>query len=138
MLNEEKVTVEVVEGEASVVTVKNYPKTIIQIYKTDSVSGEPLQGAEFSIAKYNGANVGLVTTDKTGWANSLVLEPGEYVVTETKAPAGYTLDKTEHKITVIEGENSILRLTNAPETVLNIVKKDITTHKPLADRKSVV
>lgn len=132
VLNEEKVTVEVVEGEASVVTVKNYPKTIIQIYKTDSVSGEPLQGAEFSIAKYNGATVGLVTTDKTGWANSLVLEPGEYVVTETKAPAGYTLDKTEHKVTVIEGENSILRLTNAPETVLNIVKKDITTHEPLA------
>ena len=132
VLNKEKVTVEVVEGEASVVTVKNYPKTIIQIYKTDSVSGEPLQGAEFSIAKYNGANVGLVTTDKTGWANSLVLEPGEYVVTETKAPAGYTLDKTEHKVTVVEGENSILRLTNAPETVLNIVKKDITTHELLA------
>lgn len=132
VLNTDKVTVEMVEGEAPVVTIKNYPKTIIQIYKTDAVTGEPLQGAEFTISRYNGAVIGLVSTDKTGWANSLVLDPGEYIVQETKAPTGYTLDKTEHKVTVTEGENSILRLTNAPETVLNIVKRDIVTHEPLA------
>lgn len=126
-------TVEMKEGQQSVVTVENMPETIIQVYKTDVTNGNPLRYAEFEIIRYSdNQSLGFMTTDETGWAHSQTLAPGEYIVKETKAPKGYALDPTEHRVTVVDGKNAILRLTNAPETSLHISKIDKVTRKPLA------
>lgn len=133
VLNDKPQTVEVKEGEQSVVTVENMPETIIQIYKTDSTNGNPLRYAQFEIIRYSdNQSMGFVTTDETGWAHSQTLAPGEYIVKETKAPEGYSVDPTEHRVTVIEGKNAILRLTNAPGTSLHISKVDKVSRKGLA------
>lgn len=132
ILKEDKVLVEVEEDMASSVTIENQPKSVIQIYKTDAVTGDPLAGVEFEISRYNGKVIEIVTTDKTGYAYSQVVEPGEYVVKETKAAPGYVLDSTEHRATVVAGENTILRLKNTPDTALHITKIDKDTRAPIA------
>lgn len=78
------------------VTRENAPaKGSITVRKVD-VTGSPLAGAELlletSADGKTWAEVGRVTTDKTGIAKWSDLKVGvQYRVTETKAPAGYTL-----------------------------------------------
>ena len=65
------------------------------VHKVD-VTGSPLAGAELlletSTDGQNWAEVSKITTDKTGTAQWTDLKIGvQYRVTETKAPAGYTL-----------------------------------------------
>lgn len=126
-------TVEMKEGQQSVITVENMPETIIKIFKTDSTNGNPLRYAEFEVIRYSdNQSLGFITTDQDGWAYTQTIAPGEYIVKETKAPTGYALDKTEHRVTVVAGQNAILRLTNEPETSLHISKVDKVSRKPLA------
>ena len=78
------------------VTRENAPaKGSITVRKVD-VTGSPLAGAELMLeTSADGktwSEVGRVTTDKTGIAKWSDLKTGaQYHVTETKAPAGYTL-----------------------------------------------
>ena len=78
------------------VTRENAPaKGSITVRKVD-VTGSPLAGAELMLeTSADGktwSEVGRVTTDKTGIAKWSDLKTGaQYRVTETKAPAGYTL-----------------------------------------------
>ena len=77
------------------VTRENAPaKGSITVRKVD-VTGSPLAGAELLETSADGktwSEVGRVTTDKTGIAKRSDLKIGaQYRVTETKAPAGYTL-----------------------------------------------
>ena len=70
-------------------------KGSISVRKVD-VTGSPLAGAELMLeTSADGktwSEVGRVTTDKTGIAKWSDLKTGaQYRVTETKAPAGYTL-----------------------------------------------
>ena len=132
LLNTEKFLVNVEAGKASVINVDDMPKSIIQVYKTDSVSGDPIMGVEFEVKDSSGKLVEVITTDKTGWAYTQVVDPGEYTVTESKAADGYTIDTTEHRITLEEGKNSTLKLTNVPNVSLHVVKVDSVTRKALA------
>lgn len=70
-------------------------KGSITVHKVD-VTGSPLAGAELMLETSTDdktwTEVGRVTTDKTGVAKWSDLKVGvQYRVTETKAPAGYTL-----------------------------------------------
>ena len=132
LLNTEKFLVNVEAGKASVINVDDMPKSIIQVYKTDSVSGDPIMGVEFEVKDSSGKLVEVITTDKTGWAYTQVVDPGEYTVTESKAADGYTIDTTEHRITLEEGKNTTLKLTNVPNVSLHVVKVDSVTRKALA------
>ena len=132
VLDDEAKTVEVEAGHQATITVRNVPKSTIQIFKTDMTTGEPLLSAEFDITDKSGSNVSHIITDETGWGSSLPLAPGEYIVRETKAPDGYVMDLQEHEVTVKEGEGATLRLQNAPDTVLYITKVDADTQEPLA------
>ena len=131
VLNDEPVLVEVEEGIASVVTIKNFPETVIQIYKTDSTTGDPLGGAEFTIKDINGNIVDIVETDLTGWAYTKTLPAGRYTAVETIAPDGYSLDPTEHDIILRQGSNYTLEVKNAPDTSLHITKIDSASRKTL-------
>lgn len=131
VLNDEPVLVEVEEGIASVVTIENFPETVIQIYKTDSTTGDPLGGAEFTIKDINGNIVDIVETDLTGWAYTKTLPAGRYTAVETIAPDGYSLDPTEHDIVLRQGSNYTLEVKNAPDTSLHITKIDSASRKTL-------
>ncbi len=132
VLNAEKILVKIVEGEATVVNVDNVPETIVDIFKTDSVTGDPIPGVEFEIADSKGKVLEYVTTQKDGHAYSQVYEPGEYIVKEVQPAPGYVVDKSEYRVTIKAGENAFLHIQNVPETVIHITKIGATSKSPVA------
>ena len=120
------------------VTFKDAPKTAIAIYKTDSVTGEPLEGAKFEVSTVAGRIIGYYTTDAAGTAYTTRLEPGVYVVKEVVAPDGYELDPTPQNAIVGTNDAELLHFTNTPKTTITITKVDANTGKPLQGATFVV
>jgi LPXTG-motif cell wall-anchored protein len=78
------------------------PTGTFELTKVDVDNGSlRLQDAHFTLTNSKG-EVTLIT-DIDGFATAKV-EPGMYVLTETKAPVGYTLDKTPILIEIKENE----------------------------------
>ncbi len=75
-----------------------------KIVKVDSKTGDKLQGASFHLLG-SGADV---VTDAKGEATFTNIAPGQYTLTETKAPKGYKLDSENKTITISDkGEVSV-------------------------------
>lgn len=71
----------------------------LEITKTDGTTG--LSGAEFTLFSEDGGTIirqGITTA--SGTLRLKVIPDGKYVLRETAAPAGYTLDSTEHEVIV--------------------------------------
>ena len=98
------------------VTRENKPvKGCLTVRKVD-VTGSPLAGAELlletSTDGKNWTEVGKITTDKTGIAQWDDLKIGtQYRVTETKAPAGYTLMAEPLFTGVLDSSNPDVTIT---------------------------
>ena len=63
-------------------------ESILTVNKKDAATGDMLQGASFRLTKANGDYVGDYTTNEGGQFTIDTLPAGDYVLTETKAPAG--------------------------------------------------
>ncbi|MDG3044282.1 SpaA isopeptide-forming pilin-related protein [Bacillus sp. B6(2022)] len=61
----------------------------LRIIKVDQQTDRTLKGAAFDIRTKAGKTIKSVTTGKDGEAIVKGLKPGEYTITETKAPNGY-------------------------------------------------
>ncbi len=91
-----------------------------------------LAGAEFAVytnAAATGTPVGTFTTDADGkgyielWVGSDDVTSKDYWIKETKAPAGYLLDETIHKVTVNAGSSSsavVLAVANTQQDHPNL------------------
>jgi hypothetical protein len=90
------------DDTATCVYVNRPQQGAIKISKTDGKTGNALNGATFSITKGGTAITGSPFTITTG--GSICVDNlgfGDYVVTETAAPAGYSIDDTTgHTVTV--------------------------------------
>lgn len=120
------------------ITFKDAPKTSIAIYKTDSVTGKPLEGAKFEVSTVTGRIIGYYTTDAAGTAYTTRLDPGVYVVKEVAAPDGYELDSTPQNAIVGTNDAELLHFEDTPKTTITITKLDATTGKPLEGATFVV
>jgi len=72
----------------------------ISIAKTDG-AGNPLTGAEFTLFAMDGTTIikkGITGSD--GTLRLKVIPDGEYILRETAAPAGYTLESVTHSLVV--------------------------------------
>lgn len=99
----------------------------LKIHKTDSASGEALEGVEFTLyEKSTGEKVTALVTDKEGQAESELLPIGEYedgvwkenivyVLKETKAKEGYQKSEEEWEI--------IFEYQDDPTTVIEVLKE---------------
>jgi uncharacterized surface anchored protein len=125
-------TVIVKSGKLTAVEFVNKPFGGIEIRKTDTVSGNPLAGAVFEIKRQNGEYVSEVTTDAGGRANISNVEPGWYVITETKAPNGYVIDGVAKTIEVKSGAPTTVAVTNKPLSGIQVLKRDAETKVPLS------
>ena len=151
--------VEVKSGKNTVLEVLNKPCSSLLIVKTDENTGEPLEGVVFDIKKSNGERVtsriidqnqpdtennspnkntkangdisGSYVTDKNGRIRINNLAPGEYHVIETQALDGYILDTDVHTVTVTDGKQAALKLTNTQKAGIRIVKVDSVTKAPI-------
>jgi len=82
---------------------------------------------------------GLFTTDSNGEIRISNLAPGAYVLTETKAPAGYVMDSPSTNVVIgPNGDTQTVIITNTPKATLTITKRDAVTRKPLANAEFIV
>lgn len=80
----------------------------IVITKTDG-TGAPLAGAEFSLfASDNQTVIREGVTGSDGTVIFRAIPDGEYVLRETAAPAGYTMDNRAHSVTVTTTGGTVL------------------------------
>ena len=90
----------------------------LTIRKVDSSNqNKGLQGAQFSVVATDGSFDKTYTTDSTGTITidsetEPLFKAGTYIVTETKAPAGYTIsDPSPKTVTVLPGNDASVVLT---------------------------
>ena len=141
-------TIQIQEGRTVSLTFKNQPKGELIIQKRDSATKQPLPGAEFRVTTAAGCEVGLdgvigdstltsngiFTTDSNGEIRITNLAPGAYVLTEIKAPQGYTIDTPSTNVVIGEGgDTQTVVITNTPKGGLLIKKMDSVTKEPLSD-----
>jgi len=159
ILDAEPRNVVVRSGEVSRLEVLNDPQGGLLIIKTDAQTGLPLAGVVFDVKHadgrrvtgaildgnqpntpnnspnlntgHNGTIAGSFVTDERGRINLNHLVPGVYHVTETQALSGYELDTTVHTVTVIAGEQAVLRVENVPLSGLRLLKIDSITRQPI-------
>ncbi|WP_407080648.1 MSCRAMM family protein [Enterococcus faecalis] len=109
----------------------------IKIVKQDKDSKKRLAGAEFQWKDTVTGKTGTVTVGTDGTVTIPNLSVNRtYELTETKAPAGYVLDKTVHKVTLTTAQaNKIVTVTIdnvAQKGSIKIVKQDKESKKRLA------
>ena len=135
-------------GDTQTVIIKNTRKGGLIVEKYDSVTKQPLAGAQFKIMNANGeltpdnegltSSNGLYTTDRNGQIVLSKLLPGTYVVSEEKAPDNYRKDPTPQTVVVNAGDTQTIRFYDDPLCTLTILKRDAVTKKPLAHAEFTV
>ena len=119
------------------VTIDNVAqKGAIKIVKQDKDSKKRLTGAEFQWKDIVTGKTGIVTVGIDGTITIPNLSVNRtYEITETKAPTGYVLDKTVHKVTLTSAQaNKVVTVTIdnvAQKGAIKIVKQDKDSKKRL-------
>jgi uncharacterized surface anchored protein len=131
-------SVEVRPGEPAIVEFTDKPFGGLLIKKVDDKTGAAIPGVDFNVTKVDGSHVGDYTTDERGAILLSPLEPGTYVVRETRAAAGYILDSTPKTLEVKWGETAETTFRNKTMSGLQIIKLDADTKQPLKDAKFTV
>ena len=131
ILDETPKTVEVKKSVPTVVTFTNKPLSGIKIIKTNSETGEPLEGVTFAISKMNGEKIGNFQTDKEGMIYISNLENGYYTVTETEGLEGYHWNQEPKIVEVVSGKQTIVEVENEPYAMLVIEKVNSKNDKPI-------
>ncbi|EIT5120355.1 hypothetical protein L2I82_000585 [Enterococcus faecalis] len=108
----------------------------IKIVKQDKESKKRLTGAEFQWKDTVTGKTGTVTVGTDGTVTIPNLSVNRtYEITETKAPTGYVLDKTVHKVTLTTAQaNKVVTVTVdnvAQKGSIKIVKQDKDSKKRL-------
>ena len=99
-------------------------KSEIKIKKIDTETGEPLEGAKFTITYENG-EVFTVVTDKNGIADCKGLHQGKVIVEEIETKEDYELDAQKTEIKLGYNQCQILSfLNNHKKGKINIEKVD--------------
>lgn len=106
----------------------------IKIIKTDSVTGEMLPGAEFSIANAAGIVIGQLVTGEDGTTTSGWLPYSVYTITETQAPDSYINRGFSTRIEAYEnGKTYTITVENEPtKGGIKVIKTDALTQLPIA------
>ena len=147
ILDTQSQTIQIKEGRTVTLTFKNQPRGSLIIQKRDSISGQPLPGAQFRVTTAAGCEVGLdgvigtatltsngiFTTDSNGEIRISNLAPGALILTEIQAPAGYVIDNPSTNVVIgPNGDTQTVIVTNTPKGGLIVEKYDSVTKLPLA------
>ena len=114
-------------GKQTIVEVKNQPYSGLVIEKTNSRTGNPIEGVEFLVTKFNGEQIGYYETDESGLIVIEGLEAGIYLVKETKEAKGYQIDNEEKEVEIRDGKRTTLKVENDPLSSILIRKIDSIT-----------
>ncbi|MBR1567271.1 MAG: hypothetical protein IJ649_11000, partial [Oscillospiraceae bacterium] len=148
ILDDTPQTVKVKPGETVSMEFLNQPKGNLIIRKFDSVTKQPLPGAEFKVTTANGeltpdnegltSSNGLYLTDENGQITLSKLTPATYVISETKAPDGYALDNQTQTVVVGAADTQTISFYDEPLATLILLKRDAVSKLPLANAEFTV
>ena len=124
-------TVVVKKDKMATVEIANTPMSTLKIRKVDSVTGKPLSGITFEVEKLSGERIGTFVTDATGRIIVPDLTPQWVVVKETKTRPGYKLDPDPVNVEIKSGKTTVVKFQNQPYPVLDLLKVDAETGKPM-------
>ena len=107
----------------------------LTIRKIDSITGEPIEGVTYSIAKTDDSSVqpSTATTDANGLIVVPNLEAGTYTVTEIFAPSRYILNSIPQYVKLDGGEVKALLFENTLYPTLVVHKWNAETLKGVAN-----
>lgn len=96
------------------------------LVKKDKDTGKTLSGAQYHVTGDNFDKTVTTGADGKVLLNDLIV--GNYTVVETKAPAGYTIDKTPKTLTIRANETTTLDVNNKEAFFqLKLTKEDVET-----------
>ena len=132
-----------VPNQTGVVHFKNFPKPSLVINKVDSITGDPVKGAKFSVVyasnnTFTGEinDLGTYSSDENGKITLTDLKDGWYKLTELEAPKGYAIKEPNvQEIYITGGESKEVTFENTPLSALVIKKVDGSTAKVLQGAK---
>ena len=133
-------TITMMAGQDNTVTFANRRRPDIIIEKLDSVTGRPIEGAEFTVEKLDEPERGFVTgspfrTDANGRIHLPIQHAGMYRVVETRAANDYWLDPNAQNRTwdvwLTPNEDYLLQVRNTLLPTLIITKWNALTHRPV-------
>jgi uncharacterized surface anchored protein len=131
-LDESPKNVTVVSGKIASVEFTNEPFGSLIIKKSDELTSIPLAGAQFTVTHQSGVAVGDYVTGNDGAITIPGLEPGWYVVSETKAPTGYHLDIAAKTVEIKPHAPTVITFTNRALAGIEILKRDAISNAPLS------
>ena len=109
----------------------NTPMSTLEIRKVDSVTGKPLSGITFEVEKLSGERIGAFVTAAAGRIVIPDLTPQWVVVKETKIRKGYKLGPDSVNREIKSGKTTVVKFQNQPYPVLDLLKVDVETGKPM-------
>ena len=130
-------------GVSRVLVVDNTPLSAIVVYKYDSETKLPLEGARFELRYLSGETsgtegtvIGEYVTSKNGSFTVTGLKEGTYICQELESPDGHLIDSEPQTVYISGKEQDVvtLRFGNAPLGSLLITKvSDDEKREPLSD-----
>ena len=130
-------------GASRELVVDNTPLSALVVYKYDSVTKLPLEGARFELRYLSGETsgtegtvIGEYETSKNGSFTVTGLKEGTYICQELESPDGHLIDSEPQTVYISGKEQDVvtLRFGNAPLGSLLITKvSDDEKREPLSD-----
>ena len=127
-------TVELRAGHTSRLEFRNTSMPGLQLIKLCSETSRPIEGAVFNVTQLAGSfqrSLGTFTTGVNGTFFIPDLEPGYYIITETRAAPGFILDTTPQTVFVQGGRINVVEFFNTPYANISLRKICSETREPL-------
>ena len=139
LLNEEHQLITLFPNRTGTVQFQNYPKPTLTVNKIDSITGDPIKGAKFSVTfKSDDTSTGEIRdlgtyySDENGQFFIDKLDDGWYTITELEPAAGYSIKAPDSvEIYVEAGRGKVVTFENTPLSAIVVKKVDANTGDPL-------
>ena len=133
-------------GQTKTVTVENIPLSALVVWKYDSVTGQPVEGAVFQVKYLSGTSgtggtvIGTYRTSANGSFTVTGLQAGAYVVEELASDSSHVIDTPPQTVYISGKQQDVVELYfgNSPKGCVLIKKIDSITHEPLSDVEFLV
>lgn len=110
-------------------------KNSITILNLDGATGEPIEGGVFNVSAAGGVASNTVTTNAAGLALVSNLDPNTYLIAQAKVGAGYVSELKSGAVSISDGVNAVVVMTNLKPASVNVYAADATTGAALAGMK---
>lgn len=139
LLNEEHQMITLFPNRTGTVQFQNYPKPTLTVNKIDSITGDPIKGAKFSVTFKSDKtstgeirNLGTFYSDENGQFKLDKLDDGWYTITELEPASGYSIKHPASQELYVEaGRGKVVTFENTPLSAIVVKKVDANTSDPL-------